>query len=477
MARAKIDSPPAPAPQEGKNFQLDKDLRGYLETNADIVTVITKPVKLDEIGVLSAQSEQPILFENIVERPGFRFLDILLKHRPLQARALGVAEPDYLTTLAHRLRRPPRCRVTVETGPVKEVIVTGKDVDWRTLPLSMHTALDAGPYMGCMAVMRDPETGFYNTMHPRTTPLGPDRAVSLFITPHCQQVMQKYIDRGEDEMPIAFIIGVPPAYEIMAKFSGLHLDVWGEMDMFGTIMDQDIETVRCETVDLEVPAHAEIVIEGLVQLKEREPEGQSPSPVMYYIPRQTPQPVVRMTAITMRKDRPIYRNYQTTPETDHQIIPRLCHEAVLYNRLTEMGLAVKDVRFPSWGGAMSCIVQIEGVPRVGFINDALMMMMSCPWNNAKLSVAISEDTDIDNPGSVYHALATRCDPARDAITVPLTRGSQWDPSAEPILGDPVNRVVGKMGLDATVKKRHDATDFERAWPAGWGAVKLEDFLG
>ena len=70
---------------------LDATLRGYLETNGDIVTRITKPVHIDDIGALSAQSEQPILFENIVEKPGFRLCDILVKNRRSQARALGVA--------------------------------------------------------------------------------------------------------------------------------------------------------------------------------------------------------------------------------------------------------------------------------------------------------------------------------------------------------------------------------------------------
>ena len=75
-----------------------------------------------------------------------------------------------------------------------------------------------------------------------------------------------------------------------------------------------------------------------------------PNPLMYLIPRMIPQPKVDITAITMRADRPIYRNFQTVPETDHQVIPRLCHEAVLYNRLTEMGVRVRDVRFPPGAG-------------------------------------------------------------------------------------------------------------------------------
>ena len=87
---------------------LDASLRGYLETNADIVTRITKPVRLDDIGALSAQSDQPIVFENIVEKPGFRLCDMFVKNRRSQARALGVTPENYLKTLAFRLRRPPR---------------------------------------------------------------------------------------------------------------------------------------------------------------------------------------------------------------------------------------------------------------------------------------------------------------------------------------------------------------------------------
>ena len=119
---------------------LDKDLRGYLKSNSDVVTRVTKPVSLEYIPALSAQSEQPILFENIVEKPGFRLCDILVKHRELQARALGVTREDYLRTLAYRLRRPPRgfvdvAEVAVIGAPddrlgtrVVAVVVPGSDV-------------------------------------------------------------------------------------------------------------------------------------------------------------------------------------------------------------------------------------------------------------------------------------------------------------------------------------------------------------
>jgi 2,5-furandicarboxylate decarboxylase 1 len=474
--RGKPDLPSAPEPREGQNFALDKDLRGYLKTNEDIVTVITKPVSIKNIGAISAQSENPILFENIIEKPGFRVIDIMVKHRNLQARALGVSEDDYLKTLAYRLRQPPRGVINVATGPVKEVIKTGADLDIRDLPICYQSNVDPNPMMTCMSWVRDPDTGRYNVMNALTTITGPDTGFSLFVSRDTTLIFQKYMAMGVTEVPIAFVAGVPPAYEIMGNYAGIHMDSWGETEMFGTIMDQDVEMVPCETIDLAVPAEAEIVIEGLIQLGETSVMDCGPNPQMYGIPAKVPQPPVKFTAITMRRDKPIYRAVQTVPETDHQVLPRLCHEALLYTRLCEMSVDVKDVRFPTWGGAMSCVIQIRGAPRDGVVGDALLAVMSTPYNNAKLAVAVSEDTDMDDPGSVYHAIATRADPALDVTIIPRTRGHPGDPSGTPVPGDPFNRVAGKMAIDATIKSRLHLPDFDRVWPEGWGKVDIGDYL-
>ena len=459
----------------GRNRPIDADLRGYLDTNSDILTVIEKPVSIDDIGALSAQSEGPILFENIVEHPDFRLCDILVKHRWSQCRALGVAQADYLPTLARRLRMPPRGLVDVATGPVKQVILTGRDVDWLKLPVPVHSAEEGERYISAMNIVKDPETGFYNSSHAGTTPVGPRHGFISFATPHTHLIMQKYRDMGMDEMPIALVFGVHPAYEITANFSGLHMDLWGEMEMVGTVMDRDVEMVPCETIDLRVPAHAEIVVEALVDLSERHDAGGVNAPTGYFLPKEQKIPRLNVTAITMRSDRPIYRNHQTVPDTDHQPLPRLCHEAVLYNRISEIGLTVHDVRFPPWGAAVSCVIQVE-YPRPGFVNDALMQTMGAPWLNTKMVVAVSPDTDIDDPGAVYRAMATRVDPARDIFIVPATRGSLYEPSGALIPGHEPFRLVGKIGIDATAKPHRGETDFQEAFPLNWGKAKLEDYL-
>src|SRR5438105_1158610 len=109
-------------------------------------------------------------------------------------------------------------------------------------------------------------------------------------------------------MPFLIGFGVHPAYEIMANFSGLHMDMWGELEMVGTLMDQDIEMVPCETLEMRVPAHAEIVVEGYVDLSGMKDVGVSVGPTGYYLPKSAKLPELTLTAMTMRADRPIGRN-------------------------------------------------------------------------------------------------------------------------------------------------------------------------
>lgn len=453
---------------------IDQDLRGYLSRNADLVTHITKPVRLEHIGALSAQSELPIVFENVVGHPEYRMCDMLVRNRRSQARALGVAPEEFLPTLAKRLRQAPRGFVQAKSRPVKEVVLVGDQVTEANLPIPRHTPRDDAPYVTAMNIVRDPDTGFYNSSQAGTLALEPRRWRPSFATPHTNEIIAKYRARGLKEMPMAMVVGVPPAFEIMANFSGLHMDLWGELEMVGTLMDQGIEMVPCETIDLTVPCHAEIIIEGMVRIDERQTTGEVTAASMYYLPHHDNLPVFEVTAITMRRDRPIYRNHQTCPQTDHQTLSRLCHEAMIFNRLTEMGLRVYDVQFPAWGGAISVLAQVE-LPRPGFANDALMAMMGSPWFNTKQVVLLSPDIDLTDSAEVYHAIATRCDPARDILIVPNTRGSLYDPAAQPLDDHYPFRLSGKLGIDATRKSRHDPRDFDRAWPLHWGEVRLDDY--
>ena len=375
-----------------------------------------------------------MVFETIIERPGYRLCDILVKNRTTQARALGVSSADYLKTLAYRLRQPPRGLKIVSDGPVKEVIKLGKDVDLGTLPLPPHTEGGRG-IITAMNILRDPGDRLLQFLpcrhadHRRAR--GARRVRDVAQRRHHEEIQ----GAGRNTHACRLRLRRPSRpTRSWPTFSGLHMDSAGASWRWSA--RSWIRTSRscgARRSIINVPAHAEMVIEGWVDLTELHEVGPATAPSMYAVPRRDFLPKVEVTAITMRRDNPIYRNHQTVPQTDHQPLPRLCHEAVLYNRLTEMGLDVKDVRFPTWGGALSCLIQFS-YPREGCVNDALMLTMGAPWLNTKLVVALSPDTDLDDPGDVYHAIASRCDPARDVLMVPATRGSPYDPSAQLIEG-------------------------------------------
>jgi len=204
------------------------------------------------------RATQPIVFENIVEKPGFRLCDILVKTRRSQG---ARARRDAGELPAHAGLSAAPAAARTEGGQDRAGQGGGEAPQRGRLDRAadpFHKDKDAAPYITAMNIIRDPETGFYNSCHAGTHAVGPRRGLISFVHPHSHVIMRKYLDLGMDEMPIAFVFGVPPAYEIMANFSGLHMDAWGEMEMVGTIMDRDVEMVPCETLELNVPAEAEI---------------------------------------------------------------------------------------------------------------------------------------------------------------------------------------------------------------------------
>ena len=305
----------------------------------------------------------------------------------------------------------------------------------------------------------------------------PRRGLISFVTPHSHVIMSKYREMGMDYMPIAFVFGVPPAYEIMANFSGLHMDMWGEMEMVGTIMDRDVEMVPCETLDLTVPAQAEIVVEGRVNLhgqihgRRRDLALDVPPAALRELPE------VEITAITMRADRPIYRNHQTCPDTDHQPLPRLCHEAVLYNRLTEIGARREGRALPDLGrGALlhpAVRLSARGLrQRRADDGDGRALAQHQDGGGGLARTPIST-----MPAEVYHAIATRCDPARDVIIVP--QHARLALRSRPPRRSKASIRGGSSARWASTPPPSRATtphDFERAWPRNWGKVRLEDYL-
>ncbi len=458
------------------------DLQGFLEKHHDCHLQLRKPVRLDDVGALIAQTSETVVFENLQGFPGYRLVDHLFVNRAAQARVLNCDSREVVPRLAEVIRAGPKPLRMVEDAPCQERVFTGDDIDLGLLPVPRHTELDPYPYTTSFAIHRDPQTGQYNSMFPRCGVLGPREMVASFVTPTANRILARH-RAANTPMPQAVVIGTHPAWELASCYSHPH-DGWWELELFEAISGEVGQLTRCRTVDLVVPADASIVIEGFVSTTRTAQDGPSPGPTMLFTPYASQQPVFEVTAITMRQD-PVYRHHQMTPFTDHQEMPRLFHEAILYERLRAMGIKVHDVHFPQGGGSLSVILQVE--PSIdGQVTDALLAVLGSPWSNTKMVIAVDPDIDIYDYRDVHYAMATRVDPSRDVITIGNARGFIFDPSAQPILEafphtaeSRYPSVVGKWGIDATKPVPYRAAErknYERAWPIGWKQVKLEDYL-
>jgi 2,5-furandicarboxylate decarboxylase 1 len=458
------------------------DLDSFLKTHQDATLRIQKPVKLEHVGALVAQADRTIVFECLCGFPEYRLTDLLFANRKAQARVLGCEPARVVERLAEVLRIGPKPLRQVEEAPCQERVFSGDDVDLGMLPIPRHTDLDPYPYTTSFAIHRDPETGQYNQMFPRCGVLSRNEMVTSFVTGTANRILAQHRAAGT-RMPQAVAIGTHPAWELCGCYSHPH-DGWNEMQLFESIAGVTGEVVKCKTVDLVVPADACIVIEGYVNPSRTAQDGPSPGPTMLFTPYASPQPVFEVTAITTNRN-PIYRHHQMTPFTDHQEMPRLFHEAILYERIRAMGLKVRDVHFPQGGGALSVIIQVEPAAE-GQVTDALLAVLGSPWSNTKMAIAVDPDIDIYDNRDVLYAMATRVDPSRDVTIIGNARGWPFDPSAQPVLGalpdTIVTRypsVVGKWAIDATKPAPYRAAErktYERAWPIGWGDVKIGDYL-
>lgn len=449
-------------------------LRSFLETIDNRVLQIHDEVDpINQIGYLCSESKHPLMFDNLAGFPGWRLTDILIKDRFGQAAALGVNDPkEVCPFLAKQMSAGPGKSKMVKDGPVKEIKLIGDEADLRNLPIPIHSHGDAGRYLGSgVTITKDPETGIRNESILRVQLSdGPHKAPFWMAARHNYQHYLKYMDRGEP-MPMAFAIGLHPVYEIMSNWSGIHKD-FDELEYAAGVLGEEIELVKCETIDLEVPAHAEIVIEGTVHPTERMMEGPFGEFTNFGFGAEGPAPVFTTTAITHRKD-PIFRHMQATWFTDHQPLITLPMEATYYNRLrdTQGNTNVIDVFVPPWASQFLMIVQMEA-KWDGQVNDMLMAALSGPNLHVKTVIAVDEDVDIYNAEDVLWAMTTRVDPAQH---VKIQTDSRLHPldAVIPEKGDEytVMRIGGKMGIDATKPPawRTEAREkFRRVDPMGKG---------
>ena len=425
-----------------------------LEANGLLVRV-DRPINKDTelhplvrwqfLGGIPEEGRRAFLFTNVVDSRG-RHYDIpvavgaLAASAKIYALGMGRAVDEIGAAWTHAIANPLP-PVVVGSPRCQEVIITGDDLRCSNgglarLPIPISTpGFDSAPYLtATLCITRDPETGIrnmgtYRGALKKTDRLGV-RMSSRIGGAGGYLHWQKYRSRGEP-MPCAIVIGCAP----VVLFTGpqkLAIDC-DELGVAGGLAGEPIRVVKTKTVDLAVPADAEIVIEGLIDPQLLEPEapfGESNG----YVALEGFNMPMRVTAIT-RKAKPVFCSIisQVTP-SESSVIKKVAYEPLFLAHLRD-GLGIKGVRKVAMHERLTNLrpvifVQImHGTPRTEIwraLHGASSLMSNC----GKIVVAVSDDIDPGSVDAVLWSLAYRSNPLEDVQLVPHrggVQGAQYGP--------------------------------------------------
>jgi len=437
------------------------DLRNWLRqlVAADRLAVAQKGVSLiDELAAVAKklENERAVLFPE----PGNHAIPVvanLFADRSWIADALGVPVRELLSHFQNAVRHPLPW-VEVAAAPAQEVVHEKVDL-LKQLPIPKHNEHDSGPYItAALLIARNPKTGIQNVSIHRCQVSGPDRIGVLLLPRHTLHYFRMAEEAGE-ALEIALVIGVHPAC-ILASQAIAALDN-DEMEIAGALLSRPIEMVKCRSNRVRVPAHAEIVIEGRILPKVREPEGPFGEFPQYYGPRADRE-VIQVDAITHRKN-PIFHTI-VGGGVEHLLLGGIPREATLLDHLQRSFPSVRDVRLTRGGTcryhlAVKIDKKSQGEPK-----NVIMGAFGGHYD-IKQVVVVDMDVNIDDEREIEWAVATRFQADRDLVIVSGAQGSRLDPSSD-------DGVSAKMGIDATKPLSTDAMEFKRIHVKGIEKVDL-----
>jgi 2,5-furandicarboxylate decarboxylase 1 len=452
-------------------MRMAQDLRSYLDLlkrkRPDDLLIVSREIDPAwEITALVVKLERELrkrpvfIFEN-VRGTRFPVLTNLHASRARLALALGAPPDATLGAYLRAMARPVVPRV-VPTGPVKEVVLRGGQVDLQALPQIIHHEGDAGVFLtAAISFARDPAADIWNCAYNRLMLKGRDTtSIHLTLGKHLWEFHRAAESRSE-ALPVAFAIGVHPAIALGALAIG-SVDE-DERAIMGALLGEPLELVRCETSDVLVPAHAEMIIEAEILPHERTAEGPFGEFTGYSLGERQRE-VVRVTAITHRRDA-LFQDIAVA-HLDHLLLSTIPIEANLYRAVRAMVPTIRAVRVPA---PFTCYVAIEQrIP--GQAKNAILAVLGADLYMKRV-VVVDHDVDVFDDRQVNWAIATRCQPDRDITVVTHARGSDLDPST------PEDGYTAKWGVDATAKPSLEAyTPRHRVPPAVYERIDLKHYL-
>ena len=459
-----------------------KDIRQFiefLEERGDlkrITAMVDSDLEITEITDRTIKSGGPaLLFENVAGSDAPVAINLMGTHQRT-AWALGVENIDDLTSRVRKLlglaQGPPsglmgKVRALgdlvsvartqpkiVRRAPCQDVVVTGEDVDLNILPALKCWPDDAGRYITLpLVVSRDPESGRRNVGIYRMQ-IFDRNTTGMHWQTHKGGAHHYRVGESQrlQKLEVAVALGGDPA----AIWSG-SMPLPPDMDEFaiaGLIREEPVELVKCKTVDLEVPAHAEYILEGYVTPGELRPEGPFGDHTGYYSPAED-YPVFHVTTITHRKN-PIYPTTMVgRPPTEDFFMGKAAERIML--PILQMALPeIVDMNMPAEGAFHNLLIVSMRKEYPGHAQK----VMHALWGMGllmltKTIIVVDHDVNVQDPSEVAWRVTNNINPATD---ITFAEG----PIDDLDHATPIPKFGSKMGIDATAKGITDGRS--REWP-------------
>jgi UbiD family decarboxylase len=425
-------------PQDLRSF-----VAAYAEAHPGEVVRVGEPVSIEhDVMALVLEYERrrraPILiFDKVGDHDIPVVCNVVASRRAL-AFALGVPERALAAEYARRLKEHIK-PVVVSEAPFRRRVITGEAVDLTALPIPLYFPGDAGRYLTAgMLVARDPDTGVETEGYHRFQVKGGNR---MGVSLHSRRRMFEYQRRAEargQALPCAVVLGLHPIVS-MGSLAYPPADV-GKFEVVGGLFGEPLEIAPCAAIDLQVPAAAEIVIEGEILPREREPEGPFGEFTGYFSRRST-EHVFVARALCLR-ERPWFQSIGSGRAGDHITTLSLVREAEILNALGRVIPNVTAVHVPlSGAAAFTAFVSIKQT-RPGEAKHVIPIVLGVD-HYVKLVVVVDDDVDVFDESDVLWAVATRMQADRDLVVIAGSLGAMLDPSADE------RGVTAKLGIDAT----------------------------
>ncbi len=418
---------------------------------------------LELARVMHALDDRPVLFRALSGFPGWRAISGVCAQRQHFAAALGCEVSDLVHRMADALANstPPP---VLDSGPCQEVVE--EQVDLTRLPIPRYHPADGGRYVTAgVAVIKDPDFGRNISFH-RLMLLDEHRFAARLIEGRgthtaLRKVADDHsVDHLPRDLPIAIAVGCPVQVLLAAATSppkGVD-----ELSIAHSLAPTSL--VRCQTIDLQVPAEAELVLEGRVTHTLVD-EGSFPdlTGTMDIVRRQ---PVIEIDRITRRRD-PIF--HALLPGgMEHRNLMGMPREPTIFAAVNEVCRCTGVYITPGGNSWLHAVVQIEKQHE----EDGRRASWAAFQGHASLKHVVVVDTDVDlfNSADVEWAIATRFQADHDLVVLTDQPSSSLDPSATQMPGKKTR--TAKMGLDATAPLGETRRGYERVQ---YGPVNLAQY--